>query len=165
MNSRPIGSKLKIINDHIENSFLPIKVVPLAKALGINVYGADWPNDISGKIQKEVGRGGGSDFAIYVNKNHPQTRRRFTVAHEIAHYVLHEDEIGDGIFDDALYRSGLSDRIEVQANNLAADILMPERAVKQSYKKITDVADLAQKFNVSTQAMSIRLKDLVGLLT
>lgn len=165
MNSNTLERKLGIVNDHIENSQLPIKVIPLAKALGINVFATDWPQKISGKIQKDEDRGGASGFAIYVNKNHPETRRRFTVAHEIAHYVLHETEIGDGIFDDALYRSGLSNQIEIQANGLAADILMPKNALEQRYADDVDVVELAREFNVSTEAMSIRLNNLFGRLT
>ncbi|RBI67053.1 hypothetical protein DQW77_17790 [Roseovarius sp. TE539] len=115
-------------------------------------------HEISGKIQKDTTRGGESGFAIFVNSGHPAVRRRFTIAHEIAHYVLHERKIGDGIFDDALYRSGLPHQEKVQANALAADILMPRDRVREMQRLHGDnINYLANLFWVSEQAMSIRL--------
>lgn len=136
----------------------PIETVPLARDLGITVYKVDgWPDDLSGMIKKDD-TDHNSGYAIYVNKNHPVTRRRFTIAHEIAHYLLHKDMIGDGIVDDGLYRSGLPSTIETQANNLAAEILMPwhliDQAMREGYNTVPLLADI---FNVSKSAMSIRL--------
>ncbi len=153
-----IKDKLSILNAYIAEQELPIEVTPLANKLGIKVYRAPWPDSISGKIQRDPSRGGESGFAIFVNKDHAATRRRFTIAHEIAHYVLHEDAIGDGIFDDAMYRSGLPHRVEVQANALAADILMPRGRVYEMQNLYgDDINKLAEAFWVSPQAMSIRL--------
>jgi Zn-dependent peptidase ImmA (M78 family) len=149
---------LRVLNDYIDASNLPIQTVPLAIDLGIRVYKADWPNTISGKIQFNEDRGGDSGFAIFVNGDHPRVRRRFTIAHEIAHYILHEPEIGDGLIDDALYRSGLSSRMESQANQLAADILMPWQYLREAHEFAgDDIPSLAIQFDVSEQAMSIRL--------
>lgn len=159
---RSVTEKLSILNEYISDQDAPIRVLPLAARLGLKVYSVPWPGDISGKIQKDSGRGGTSGFAIFVNKDHPEVRRRFTVAHEIAHYVLHERMIGDGVFDDALYRSGLPHQEEVQANALAADILMPRSKVREMQSLYgTDIAKLAAAFNVSERAMGIRL----GMLT
>lgn len=147
--------KLQIMNTYIAYFGVPVNVVGLAHRLGIRVYDAPWPNHVSGKIQKDPQRGGESGFAIFVNQSHPITRKRFTIAHEIAHYVLHEDQIGDGVFDDAMYRSGLPEKVEVQANNMAADILMPWSVLKEHLGE--PVPKLAEMFNVSEQAMSVRL--------
>jgi len=111
-----------------------------------------WPDSMSGMIRKE-----GDDCKIYVNKSHFETRRRFTIAHEIAHFILHKDLIGDGIVDDALYRSNLSNKIEAQANSFAAEILMPWDLLNKYLPTYNNVSDLARIFNVSKSAMSIRL--------
>ena len=129
--------------------------MPLAKALGLEVYRvSDWPNDLSGMIKRNAD----GDYEIQVNSAHPESRRRFTIAHEIGHFVLHKDLIGDGIADDGLYRSGLSGSIEQEANQFAADLLMPWHlmnvAMTKGYK---DIATLAKAFQVSKYAMSIRL--------
>lgn len=137
----------------------PVQLIPLAKEFGLEVYRVpNWPNDLSGMIRKDSEAGGPSGFAIYVNASHAPVRRRFTIAHEIAHFVLHRDKIGDGIVDDALYRSGLSSRQEAEANRLAADILMPWHLINDAMRNGYNTIDgLAKLFDVSKSAMSIRL--------
>jgi Zn-dependent peptidase ImmA (M78 family) len=116
------------------------------------------PADISGMIKRDEVHGGPAGFSIIVNKKHPRVRQRFTVAHEIAHFLLHRDKIGNGLKDNALLRSGLSTIEEVQANKLAAKILMPFHLLDVEMKAGTrTVRELAAKFEVSPQAMSIRL--------
>jgi Zn-dependent peptidase ImmA (M78 family) len=136
---------------------LPVAVVGLANALGVKVYSApNWNPNLSGMVRKNPASKGG--FDIFVNADHPTVRRRFTIAHEIAHIVLHGHLIGDGITDDALLRSGLSNTVEAQANRLAADILMPRGKIQEFLDcGISDVKELASRFRVSPQAMSIRL--------
>lgn len=153
-----VDRKLRIVNDFIDEAGIPVDVTSLARLLGIRVYVAPWPDNISGKIQRDEKRGGSSGFAIFVNQSHPRTRRRFTISHEIAHYVLHEHKIGDGVFDDALYRSGLPSSFEAEANRLAADILMPWKYLNDAIDKYgPNVDGLARLFDVSRSAMSIRL--------
>jgi hypothetical protein len=137
----------------------PVETVPLARDLGIPVYSVDgWADDLSGMIKIENEDRNNPQYAIYVNKNHASVRRRFTIAHEIAHFLLHKDLIGDGIVDDGLYRSGLPSKIETQANNLAAEILMPWHLLNEAMKQgFNTVPLLAEAFNVSKSAMSIRL--------
>ena len=143
--------------DRYHAGALPIQMVDFANDLGIEVYKVpNWPSDLSGMIKRTAETRSG--FSIYVNADHPVTRRRFTIAHECAHAMLHPELIGDGIVDDALYRSGLSSRIEAQANRLAADLLMPRKKLDQLISSgITDVSTLAEKFWVSEQAMAIRV--------
>lgn len=137
----------------------PVQVVPIAEKLGLKVYTVNnWGDDISGMIVSDKERGGKSGFAIYINGNHALTRRRFTMAHEISHFVLHRSLIGDGVQDDALYRSKLSSAIEAEANRYAAEILMPWQLINAEIAKGNNtVAGLAQVFNVSKSSMSIRL--------
>jgi Zn-dependent peptidase ImmA (M78 family) len=143
----------------------PVEVVPIAQALGLSVYRVtSWPDATSGMIARDAERGGACGFAIYVNAKHSEVRRRFTIAHEVAHFVLHRDLIGDGITEDALYRSGLSDAVEREANGLAAEILMPKHLVRDAVMGgMRGLPELATKFNVSQQAMEFRLINL-GLL-
>lgn len=149
--------KLSIVQAH--QSAAPIQTVALANALGLGVWHVpNWPDDLSGKIVRSQEHGGPSGYAIYVNKSHHVNRRRFTTAHEIGHFILHEDQIGDGIVDDGLYRSRLTNAMEAQANKMAADILMPRHLLNQHIERgVTDVATLAKLFQVSESAMSIRV--------
>ncbi|WP_083637709.1 ImmA/IrrE family metallo-endopeptidase [Pararhizobium arenae] len=85
------------------------------------------------------------------------------MAHELSHYFLHKHMIGDGISDNVLYRSRLSDSCEAEANRLASDILMPVNKIKEikSDLEVNRMADavslLATRFQVSEDAMRIRL--------
>lgn len=138
----------------------PVRLSALAQEFGVKVLATALPSGISGEIRPS---GEPGQFQIKVNRNDPARRQRFTVAHELAHFLLHQDEIGHGISDDVLYRSTLSDWREAQANRLAADILMPEPLVdiwleRAKMLKVDDVVGfLADKFNVSEAAMKIRL--------
>ncbi len=119
------------------------------------------PPKISGLIQPSTDAPAG--FEIRVNKYEMPERQRFTVAHEIAHYLLHREDIGSGVVDSIMYRSSLTSRKETEANRLAADIVMPARVVGQELDRLggqrTDeaVEILASMFQVSVPAMKVRL--------
>lgn len=140
---------------------MPVKVGSLAAKLGVRVKLSTLPNGISGEIKKDE-----EGYIIRVNRHDTKERQRFTLAHEIGHYMLHKDMIGDGIVDDALYRSRLSDRLEAEANKFAADILMPWHIMKKKIEELSDLKDealyekLASIFEVSTTAIKIRLGKL-----
>lgn len=127
--------------------------------------------DASGVLVVEGGRG-----VIGYNAMHSSVRQRFTMAHEIGHYVLHVKDKQPHLFiDRSVYRrddesSTGSDHQEVEANKFAAALLMPAELVRSEVEKHgldlddeDDVGALAKRFNVSTAAMSFRLGNL-GLL-
>jgi Zn-dependent peptidase ImmA (M78 family) len=140
---------------------LPVDPVSLANNIGIKVNNAVFSDDnLSGLIAKR-----GSSISILVNKSDPPYRKRFTIAHELGHHFLHL--LSDGEFVDKkvdLFRDteggDQSKKIEVQANQFAAALLMPSELVKSEYKKNNDISDLARKFNVSEDAMGYRLQRL-----
>jgi len=138
----------------------PVPVVAIAHALGLKVYQShSLADDVSGMIKKDPAQGGSSGYAIFVNANHAEVRRRFTIAHEIAHFILHEQMIGDGVVEDALLRAdGLTNGIERQANAMAADILMPWHLINESIERVPmSIEALATMFKVSRDAMSYRM--------
>lgn len=139
---------------------LPIQIGLIAKELGLVVKSSTLQAGISGEIREENDK-----FVIRVNRHDSKSRQRFTIAHEIGHYLLHRDRIGDGIVDDILYRSSLSNALEAQANRIAADILMPIKLINESlslsskkgealYESVAQIAD------VSPTALKIRLGKL-----
>jgi IrrE N-terminal-like domain len=146
----------------VAGSFLntaPVDLEGMAEALGLSVnVNASLPPDVSGRIIR--GGSSASGYHIDVNATHSANRKRFTLAHEIAHFLLHRDLIGDGIDDNALYRSRLSDDFEVEANKLAARMLMPAPVVRNVYRAVRSLVGLTGAFQVSEDAMRIRLKEL-----
>ena len=142
---------IKIIKDN-QNS-CPIRITAITEEYGIDVYNLSMSSNISGAIIKE-----GDKYVIYVNDKHPKNRQRFTIAHEIAHYILHKEKIGDNLTDNAMYRSKLSNVFERQANILASEILMPVNFVMQFIEENKSVSEMASLFKVSEGAMRIRLR-------
>lgn len=152
------SEKLSIVNEYRKHA--PVDVEGLARALGIVVDRDFLPDDISGMIEPtDVGT-----YRITVNRGHAHTRQRFTIAHELGHFLLHEHLIGSGIDDDRAYRSTSAGRYyntaigpkeETDANKIAASILMPIELIKPRRDEGAD--QLAEDFGVSVHAMSIRL--------
>lgn len=149
---------------------IPVDVAKMAQEIGLTVRYLALPPSISGKL---VNLGGSpEEFEIQVNAAHGENRRRFTIAHEIAHYVLHRDMIAEAIVDNELYRSEqISSRYEAQANAYAADLLMPQELVQRVYEELVRLGgneqwityNMATRFRVSEQAMKIRLRTVVQL--
>ncbi len=136
----------------------PVSVLKIAHGMGLKVYKTrDWDDDMAGQIRKSP-RGGPSGYAVFVNGSHHQHRRRFTLAHEIAHFVRHRQFIGDGVQHDVMYRSGLSTPLEREANQMAADILMPKHLLLRAFfDGVSDLDSLAERFRVSRAAMAIQM--------
>ena len=141
----------------------PVDITALANSLGLSVYDDDdLSPGVSGMIARDASGESESGFVISVNSSDHYLRRRFTVAHEIAHFLLHRDKIGDGIFDDAMYRSDkMNSTEEFEANNMAADLLMPRFLVVNEVRKgVSDTTRLAHTFQVSEPAMRVRMRYL-----
>jgi Zn-dependent peptidase ImmA (M78 family) len=96
-------------------------------------------------------------------------RQRFTIAHELGHFFLHSRDEHVTKAPMVMLRSGASSTglisEEIQANQFAAELLMPREAVGllvEEYDIIDDdvIDSLACNFEVSPQAMAIRLGKL-----
>lgn len=139
----------------------PVRLGALANELGLIVMSSTLEPGISGEIKRDNSAPAG--YLIRVNRHESKVRQRFSIAHEIAHFLLHREFIGDGITDDILYRSGLPDIKETEANRLAADILMPWGIIEgrlKVYKNLdmeSRIQKIADDLGVSTTAMEIRL--------
>ena len=137
----------------------PVDVTGLAETLGLSVWeDEDLPVHVSGKLFLDPEHPSPSGYSISVRASDPYVRKRFTVAHEIAHFVLHRNRIGASVTDDEFYRSNLSSWEEVEANRFAADILMPRKLLLK-YIAIhgENASILSDIFKVSEAAMQIRL--------
>jgi Zn-dependent peptidase ImmA (M78 family) len=96
---------------------------------------------------------------VRVNVADPPVRRRFTLAHELGHHCLKHGPL----FRDPTQNFNILsfDSKEAAANKFAAELLMPEIAIKALIKEgLQDIPTLAKKFEVSEVAMKYRLKNL-----
>ena len=137
----------------------PVDVVSIAKDLGLRVWEMHGlPDGVSGQLWPDPVNGGRSGFSIGVRASEPTQRKRFTVAHEIAHFVLHRNKIEEGVYEDVMFRSGLSSRAETEANQMAADILMPYALISKLIDEGADTLEkIAERLQVSLAALRIRL--------
>ncbi|MDQ3672731.1 MAG: ImmA/IrrE family metallo-endopeptidase [Actinomycetota bacterium] len=93
----------------------------------------------------------------------PLRRFRFTIAHEVGHWVCHVLGAGRAspVFCRAKDISQDADRnLEREANVFAAELLLPEPAVRGAWDELGDVATCAARFDVSPTAMHWRLFNL-----
>ena len=101
-------------------------------------------------------------WEIWVRRDEPAPRRRFTVAHEIGHYLLHSD--GAAVLcrpADVETAQGSERAREREANRFAAELLMPEAMVREAAERDgPDPIALAGRFGVSDVAMGFRLVTL-----
>lgn len=147
-----------------------INVEALAGSLGIDIQPADFNNNsIAGFLHASKT----SKPVIFVNKSDHLERRRFTIAHEIGHFLLHKQEsihidekttASPLLFRDA--ESSKATKIkEIEANQFAAELLMPTQEILVQAKKMLEKNDeiedvikkLAETYCVSSIAMSIKL--------
>lgn len=101
-------------------------------------------------------------WIMCINSSHNIKRQRFTMAHELGHYMLHRNKNLEFI-DTTFFRSDDSlDSIEYHANEFASRLLMPENRLRKliDNDKIKNIGDLALKFNVSSAAMKYRVISL-----
>ena len=144
---------------------LPTPVEKILKHFGISLS-YDLGDDISGVL---IANKNGM-AVIGVNPKESHVRQRFTIGHEIGHFVLHRNQ--SELFVDEHYlvvaRDGTIDKFELEANAFSAALLMPENLLKEqisllSQKKSTEeekINLLAKKFMVSQIAMTYRLSNL-----
>lgn len=100
-------------------------------------------------------------WIICINENHNIKRQRFTLAHELGHYILHKEKNVEFV-DTAFFRSDEMDSIEYHANEFAARLLMPETSVREliDNEHIKNIGILAERFGVSSAAMKYRVLSL-----
>jgi len=165
--SKAIQAARSLLEEHAIET-MPVPVERIAKSLGIRVEYAPLDDELSGlaHVRDDVP-------IIGVNALHAPNRRRFTLAHELAHIVIHRDELEHAVHVDrgSLRRDALAaegvDPIEIEANAFAAELLMPERLLISELRRqpvdLEDdaaVAALARRFRVSDAAMRYRLNSL-----
>lgn len=169
-----LSQQLEIINKYRRK--IPVDIEGLSESLGVPVHYAYLNEKISGMIEQPWP----GEFVITIQQRDPHTRQRFTIAHELGHFIYHRHLIGDGVDDDRGYRSVNSGKYhntkigpheETDANKFAASVLMPPDMIDHygrieatergenpdNYRSFSIARVLASKFNVSEKAMLIQL--------
>lgn len=146
----------------------PVPVEQLACQAGAVIRMEPFDGRLSGMVHRQAD----GTAIIGVNRKQSVYRRRFTIAHELGHLLLHEDKLlhVDERFPIG-FRTGLSslalETKEIEANQFAAELLMPESFMVRDVSQLQGdldieevVAQLAEIYDVSQEAMAIRLSAL-----
>lgn len=149
----------------------PVPLERLAERCRAAIRFEPFDGDLSGMVHCLPGGGG----VIGVNSEHSKTRQRFTIAHELGHLLLHSDEEFHIDEKRPLARrdevsSQATDAREIEANQFAAELLMPEARVRESLEVFAEgdedisvedaIGELARIYRVSQLAMTHRLTNL-----
>jgi len=139
----------------------PIDVRKLCVMCGVLVLERSFREALSGLVFAY-----GDGAVVGINADQHETRRRFTMAHELGHYLLRHHEQASGYEDrfhidlEERMPPGSDWRAERAANDFAADLLMPRRLMAAAFQTTQNPVQLASRFNVSQVAMGIRLAEL-----
>jgi Zn-dependent peptidase ImmA (M78 family)/transcriptional regulator with XRE-family HTH domain len=129
---------------------------------GLRIFVLDMPAVLSGLLiwSDDIGA------CVALNRRHPEERRRWSLAHELGHY-LRDREAGDVLDREEGFRS--SDPSEVFAQWFAAAFLMPASGVARQFSdrcrvgggRFTSFAllEMARFYGVSFEAMARRLEE------
>ncbi|WP_156887492.1 ImmA/IrrE family metallo-endopeptidase [Propionicicella superfundia] len=130
--------------------------------VGLRVFVLPLPRNISGLFVYLDPLGG----CVAVNANHPRERRRWTKAHEYAHFIVNRNKPE---ITEIPGRKRLSES-ERFADAFAANFLMPRTGLIRRFNELkrskaervtpASLVQLAHSYGVSAQAMTLRLEDL-----
>ena len=123
----------------------PIAIDVLASSLGYQVVLLYSVDDACSAIVST------RDKLIGINGKHHRHRQRFSLGHEMAHIILkHPPESRCSRAEIELYNA--------EADECAAELLMPQTLIHKWLVRTRKTADLASIFDVSEEAMTVRLK-------
>lgn len=150
-------------------NYYPVDIIRLANINGIKVFEQTMPPNISGMIMcdstKDI-KGFGCKNVIVVNPCDTPLRRRFTIAHELAHFFIHKKN-NDNLF---AHRDGsIDNEAEKEADYFAGNLIMPANMLRYAVKQIKPFSSgkipesvlvnyISDRFQVSTPAARIRLQ-------
>src|SRR5580704_16876666 len=114
----------------------PVSVEDIAETLDIDVRYSAGADDVSGALIRNR-----ESVVIAVNSAQHENRQRFTIAHEIGHFLLHK---GTRVHFDEDFRinyrnadsSDASQQDEIEANGFAAALLMPETFLRRDWLRL-----------------------------
>lgn len=142
-------------------------LLPLIKLIGGSIEVRD-PDLDSDRLPESIVVRGDRDFTIYIPSMTSLERDRFTIAHELGHFLLHyplfkkrhpgQKMVATRWVDET---DKAQQRCEWEANWFAAAFLMGSKAFKSAYAELNgSIPLLALRFKVSQQAAEIRAKNL-----
>lgn len=129
----------------------PVDVGALAGELGLTIRLVRRGQGFDGRLLRER-------MVIEVEESKSRTRQRFTIAHEMGHFVLNHNPGLCSVNDRSIADPTRTN--ERQANVFGSELLMPEPWVRERWRQLRRIPEMAAAFAVSEEAMTYRLDDL-----
>lgn len=157
-----------------QSNVFPVDVAQICYNLGIWLQPFDFTSiEKESNIHEQVKQKGhilgavlvnNNDLAILYRKYDSTNRKRFTIAHELAHCCLHMNSDEKRHIEFRIDEQS-SDKKEIEANTFAGELLIPEKALKKiigesKYLSIQAMKTLSNIFMVSENVMKARLEKL-----
>lgn len=101
---------------------------------------------VHGFLAKEVDIYDDEKYVIGFNDKNSWYKNRYTIAHEIGHLLMGHKCTG-----------GRDKEIEREAEIFAAELLMPKSFLKTDFKNTPNIPDISKKYQVSQQALTIKI--------
>lgn len=147
----------------------PIDISLLVEQIGISLISKDF-SEIEKKSNVDSGSilgaavSKGNNLAIFYRKQDTYNRKKFTIAHELAHCCKHADNLKINHIELRTNCENSEDKHEYEANVFAGELLIPENVLLEVYKQflMPSLKYLSELFCVSTNVMAARL-DYLGL--
>lgn len=121
-----------------------VPIIDIAKYLGFHIENLDSMADHHSAIIYP------DNMLIGLNKNHHAHRQRFSLGHELGHYLLkHPPE-----FELPPEEIKTCNR---EADEFSGELLVPLESLKRALKLTQNISELANLYNVSQEVLTIRL--------
>ncbi|HZU48694.1 MAG TPA: ImmA/IrrE family metallo-endopeptidase [Mycobacterium sp.] len=132
----------------------PVDVEAIAKNMGLRVEYTYLRDGVSGMIEAR-----GEEVVIYVDFDENSARQRFTIAHELGHFVERSNQ-GQRNFAFIDERGTKYDLHEFYADEFAGNLLMPADEIRNLRRRGFSNVEMAAHFGVSVPALNKRLDRL-----
>lgn len=149
-----VKKKVNKLLDELKLTTIPIDLQKILKFLDLEHKGF-LPQDLKLKDTDPNKVSAFIDYdsnIIFYNKKHPKNRLRFSIAHEVGHYMLEHK------YYSVENHYNPKHPFELEANLFASYLLMPSQFMeKEVVSNEADINKLALKYAVSLQAMKYRV--------
>lgn len=166
-----VADVLKTISYKSENG-LEVDILEIARKYGFVVGNAFLDDKEDGFIIVDEGRkqvlGIETSRLIGVNADNTLENKRFIIAHELGHFLLHYDSREDGPMFAHRENVKGKNKDENDADYFAACLLMPQKAFLQQYNRLKESGEneiagkLAVLFNVPKSSAERRIDEVLN---
>ncbi|WNY69987.1 ImmA/IrrE family metallo-endopeptidase [Borreliella andersonii] len=157
----------KVYSDYIISKhkilLIPVPIIKIAMGEDLKIFEINFQDkhkDFSGYIKL-------NEKSLYINENMSLENKRFTIAKNLGHYLMHQDQFKNLSKNENYYNDIQDSQMVTEANIFAANILVPTTTLKlklSRYKsKECPQKTIAKEFQVTENIIYLKLSILNDL--